>query len=47
LSGLKAFKKEYPKVPTLVCAPVERRIEIDSGYSAVALGELVQKVLKL
>lgn len=47
LSGLKAFKQEYPKVPTYVCAPVERASEIDEGYSVVNIAELTQMIMGL
>jgi predicted AAA+ superfamily ATPase len=47
LSGLKAFKKDYPKVKSFVCAPVEREIEIDEDYSAVNMETLLEYVLKI
>lgn len=47
LSGLKAFKKEYPNVPAYVCAPVARIREIDKGYSALNLAELIQMITEL
>ena len=47
LSGLRAFKKDYPQVKTVVCAPVEREIEIDEGFSAVGVEELVKMVVGL
>ena len=45
LSGLKAFKKDYPKTDTFVCAPIEREIEIDKGYSAIGLDKLLQLII--
>jgi predicted AAA+ superfamily ATPase len=44
LSGLKAFKKDYPKVKTLVCAPVERDQEIEAGFTVVTLKSLITAV---
>lgn len=47
LSGLKAFKKDFPKVKCYICAPVEREIEIDKGFSAINLNKLVEVFKKL
>lgn len=47
LSGLKAFKKEYPKVPTLICAPVEREVEIEKSFDAINIVNLVKKIIEL
>lgn len=47
LSGLRAFKKDYPKTPTIVCAPVERPIQVDTGFDALPLGETLKMVKSL
>lgn len=47
LSGLRAFKKANPKVPTIVCAPVERAIQIDTGFDALPLDETIKMVKTL
>lgn len=47
LSGLKAFKKDYPNVKTIICAPIDRTQEMEPGFSAVGLRELVDVVVEL
>jgi predicted AAA+ superfamily ATPase len=47
LSGLKAFKKDYPKVQTVICAPIERKQEVDKGYTAMSLDQLISIIKDL
>lgn len=47
LSGLRAFKKDHPKVPTIVCAPVGRPIRVDTGFDALPLAETIKMVKSL
>jgi predicted AAA+ superfamily ATPase len=47
LSGLKAFEADYPKVPTLLCAPVDRARMIDDRFKAIPPQDFLELVAKL